>query len=138
MFLAGWPAAPPASEVIWTHGRRATRSETPHAPAQAEGPEGGLEATPPAVAGAWRRLLGHRRKGPSHGVLRSVDAVLRPRSPADAVWRRGWRAGRRLRAGFWLLVAHPRRPGHRGHRPPLRSEERRVGKECRSRWSQYH
>src|SRR5690606_41120510 len=24
------------------------------------------------------------------------------------------------------------------HGPPLRSEERRVGKECRSRWSPYH
>src|SRR5256885_9196780 len=24
------------------------------------------------------------------------------------------------------------------HRPPARSEERRVGKECRSRWSPYH
>ena len=23
-------------------------------------------------------------------------------------------------------------------RPPMRSEERRVGKECRSRWSPYH
>src|SRR2546429_6577316 len=29
------------------------------------------------------------------------------------------------------------RPG-RGLRPALRSEERRVGKECRSRWSPYH
>src|SRR2546422_2128705 len=27
---------------------------------------------------------------------------------------------------------------HRGHRGLLRSEERRVGKECRSRWSPYH
>ena len=25
-----------------------------------------------------------------------------------------------------------------GKRPHLRSEERRVGKECRSRWSPYH
>src|SRR3712207_9149639 len=25
-----------------------------------------------------------------------------------------------------------------GHRCPVRSEERRVGKECRSRWSPYH
>src|SRR3712207_8088407 len=27
---------------------------------------------------------------------------------------------------------------NRIHRPPGRSEERRVGKECRSRWSPYH
>src|SRR3712207_7518846 len=26
----------------------------------------------------------------------------------------------------------------RFHLPPARSEERRVGKECRSRWSRYH
>src|SRR3712207_7111545 len=30
-------------------------------------------------------------------------------------------------------------PGERGkHREVVRSEERRVGKECRSRWSPYH
>src|SRR5690606_5819766 len=28
--------------------------------------------------------------------------------------------------------------GHQGHPEVERSEERRVGKECRSRWSQYH
>src|SRR3712207_7606326 len=28
--------------------------------------------------------------------------------------------------------------GEREQQPPLRSEERRVGKECRSRWSPYH
>ena len=28
-------------------------------------------------------------------------------------------------------------PGHKNH-GPARSEERRVGKECRSRWSPYH
>ena len=27
---------------------------------------------------------------------------------------------------------------HRGHQAVYRSEERRVGKECRSRWSPYH
>src|SRR2546430_11949263 len=29
-------------------------------------------------------------------------------------------------------------PSMRGLHPPGRSEERRVGKECRSRWSPYH
>ena len=32
-----------------------------------------------------------------------------------------------------VLSAHPN-----NHQPPTRSEERRVGKECRSRWSPYH
>ena len=45
--------------------------------------------------------------------------------------------------GQWLqgagLGAHGHGLGHRRHRAPLtRSEERRVGKECRSRWSPYH
>ena len=36
--------------------------------------------------------------------------------------------------GIWraLAASEPERP------PPYRSEERRVGKECRSRWSPYH
>ena len=29
-------------------------------------------------------------------------------------------------------------PGEIGFVPTMRSEERRVGKECRSRWSPYH
>src|SRR3712207_8557407 len=40
----------------------------------------------------------------------------------------------------WLVGA-PARPFTRSHRISsrrLRSEERRVGKECRSRWSTYH
>ena len=35
-----------------------------------------------------------------------------------------------LMAGLWSLVDPSK--------PQLRSEERRVGKECRSRWSPYH
>ena len=32
----------------------------------------------------------------------------------------------------------PANAGDTGSSPGLRSEERRVGKECRSRWSPYH
>ena len=35
-------------------------------------------------------------------------------------------------AGLWFLI------GERWLQPIVRSEERRVGKECRSRWSPYH
>src|SRR2546430_13635027 len=35
----------------------------------------------------------------------------------------------------WRLIAHRRYLSFTG---PVRSEERRVGKECRSRWSPYH
>ena len=37
-----------------------------------------------------------------------------------------WAAGSLLKAAKWQLVFG------------IRSEERRVGKECRSRWSPYH
>ena len=37
-----------------------------------------------------------------------------------------------------LLAAAAARHGAAGQRFPGRSEERRVGKECRSRWSPYH
>src|SRR2546430_7816931 len=65
------------------------------------------------------------------------DAAVRPvvfPEPADH-WRRGDLGGADAE-GLGLHV-----PGHNpaaGVRPVLRSEERRVGKECRSRWSPYH
>src|SRR3712207_9411507 len=37
-----------------------------------------------------------------------------------------------------VVHAMPYRAGSYADRSPLRSEERRVGKECRSRWSPYH
>ena len=39
--------------------------------------------------------------------------------------------------GVESLIEHPALMTH-GSVPPERSEERRVGKECRSRWSPYH
>src|SRR3712207_5247081 len=40
------------------------------------------------------------------------------------------------RRPYWLL--RPLKPSREFYRLPTRSEERRVGKECRSRWSPYH
>jgi len=37
-----------------------------------------------------------------------------------------------------LRMAAPLLALHEGHSASSRSEERRVGKECRSRWSPYH
>src|SRR5260221_6735580 len=58
--------------------------------------------------------------------------------------------GRRSDTG-WILAVEDNGPGlpedelallgrryTRGRQSPMRSEERRVGKECRSRWSPYH
>src|SRR5229473_6743900 len=38
----------------------------------------------------------------------------------------------------WAIQAQPTRSSGARWRPRRRSEERRVGKECRSRWSPYH
>ena len=46
-----------------------------------------------------------------------------------------------LKSGFpggAVVENLPANAGHTGSSPGLRSEERRVGKECRSRWSPYH
>src|SRR3712207_9530275 len=41
-------------------------------------------------------------------------------------------------AGIWLFVKMLPAGIFEEHRAAARSEERRVGKECRSRWSPYH
>src|SRR5260370_13137252 len=46
--------------------------------------------------------------------------------------------GARYAAGFWLTLPGFRRATVRLDADTHRSEERRVGKECRSRWSPYH
>src|SRR3712207_937823 len=43
-----------------------------------------------------------------------------------------------LRAGDAIAFGHTHKPWYREVRGIHRSEERRVGKECRSRWSPYH
>ena len=37
-----------------------------------------------------------------------------------------------------VVIARSDLPGYHDNRTRVRSEERRVGKECRSRWSPYH
>ena len=49
---------------------------------------------------------------------------------------RRWLPGR---PGVEFIASLAGKPGKVGRRVPrMRSEERRVGKECRSRWSPYH
>src|SRR3712207_8285107 len=71
--------------------------------------------------------------------LKAGDRPLRGRASGPGVdgppqHRPGVR--RRHDRGRQALLRHGARL--RGARHPLRSEERRVGKECRSRWSPYH
>ena len=77
---------------------------------------GSWTATPPGSAGRARR----RRRAPRG----------RRRAP-------GRRPGRGRRAGAPTGPGGCSRRGAKGPRT-TRSEERRVGKECRSRWSPYH
>src|SRR5256886_9391765 len=58
---------------------------------------------------------------------------------ADAAFRRAAQVGGEPRQGFAAPVAAKRANQHAAlGDAALRSEERRVGKECRSRWSPYH
>src|SRR3989475_4644725 len=84
-------------------------------------------------------------------TVTGVQTCALPISPDGAVRSRRRRARVRRRArGSMAQPLGPDRAGH--HQPPqaagvagpvgsrarTRSEERRVGKECRSRWSPYH
>src|SRR5256885_12606961 len=63
------------------------------------------------------------------GVFRGKEGLLAQFSiPFRRTARPGSRGGQRTRLSLRAGIPHCR----------LRSEERRVGKECRSRWSPYH
>src|SRR2546430_10498990 len=71
-----------------------------------------------------RRLLPveHHRDGVRPGVGLRLEYLVEDMEILHRLWRHAVRA--RLRS--WMPLG------------PQRSEERRVGKECRSRWSPYH
>src|ERR1039458_8762081 len=84
-------------------------------------------------------------------VLRRLSQILRSHLDLDQLLglrkrrRRHCRSNRRRGAERRRSPRRILRPGPCGHRCPYqserttcRSEERRVGKECRSRWSPYH
>src|SRR3712207_9095702 len=82
-------------------------------------------ALPPGAPGRWRVLRDFVAAGLPH---RDSD-VLRLDDPRPFVVETAdWLRGRMLAA-----ASGRHRPGR-----DARSEERRVGKECRSRWSPYH
>src|SRR5688572_12771031 len=68
------------------------------------------------------------RRADSNGETDVIVEFYDDRQSADRIRNRGGSPGRKLR----LLKAHAARI------PNSRSEERRVGKECRSRWAQDH
>src|ERR1039458_8943180 len=72
------------------------------------------------------------RFGRKRGGVPGVVSALRPRSVDQYAHLVARPSGRRRRSDV-RDRSRPHRPGF-----PRRSEERRVGKECRSRWAPYH
>src|SRR3712207_8647435 len=68
-------------------------------------------------------------------VLFPSSAAATARTPSSSSPRRRWPTPPPRPAGW---SAPPSRRSPRTARPARRSEERRVGKECRSRWSADH
>src|SRR2546427_11489496 len=103
-------------------------------PREIKAGEARVALTPPgarALAEAGHQVVVERGAGAGSGIrddeYAAVGAAL---ATADEVWQR---ADLVLKVKEPLPAEYPRlRPGQ------IRSEERRVGKECRSRWSPYH
>src|SRR6266487_5339818 len=92
----------------------------------------------PALAGS-PEATGHDHGG---GWLKDRVSYESFLAQADIIWKKlptTWYEGPYLGNGF-LGSGIYQEPGHNAIRFNVqhRSEERRVGKECRSRWSPYH
>src|ERR1035437_909651 len=75
--------------------------------------------------------------GPSVAAIGNFDGVhLGHREILAAVVEEARASG--ARAVAITFDPHPEKYLRPEHAPPLRSEERRVVKECRTRWSPYH
>src|SRR2546426_8789284 len=105
------------------------RSPSQGSPAAREG--GALRLVPPRRA--WTGSEGITAGGGTSG--RSRPSGRRNRSSPSGL-SEGRLREQGQRVGLLLLVQRLARCGQRLHEQ--RSEERRVGKECRSRWSPYH
>src|SRR5256886_14512220 len=83
-----------------------------------------------------------RSQGPAERGERHRDARVEDRPPAERVDQnaREHGPGREAETDCHVEEAQPATAEGRGsaQRRERRSEERRVGKECRSRWSPYH
>ena len=92
------------------------------------------EGQPLETAAACCLVLASRRIA-TDGVLTLADAAKQSDAPEQRV-RRQWAKLMSQLEGEREASQQARRSGEAAR--GLRSEERRVGKECRSRWSPYH
>ena len=91
-----------------------------------------LVVVPSAMSGETNRLLGLAKEISARPDPRELDVIA---STGEQVTI-GLLSIALAEAGAEVRARRPRRPVLRAARH--RSEERRVGKECRSRWSPYH
>src|SRR5256885_16422239 len=98
--------------------------------------------SPPVIAAAWSRM-----RLPSRALFQAkpirATASATPMKMAETALAESERMG--SLGGVQPFVEQDQRgdavheaAGNPHHEPGERSEERRVGKECRSRWSPYH
>src|SRR3712207_9501182 len=88
-----------------------------------------------------RRVLEHATHGKHLLTRLSGDLTLHTHLRMDGSWtvtRPGRRLPVRLMPDVRVVLAVDSGATAYGLELPVRSEERRVGKECRSRWSPYH
>ena len=77
-----------------------------------------------AVAGRWMRRIRL-----AEGRITTQEQEINQQAEELHIWAESFR---QVAIGFADVIQH------RGLQAGARSEERRVGKECRSRWSPYH
>src|SRR5271167_152414 len=109
--------------------RPAPSAEVTPAPTTKMRPYGFLE---PFLAERSRCI---RDGGHDPASLPRAENFLTGRQPASFLFSEYWVQGSPLPRAWG---AHPTFNPRTSSRPDPRSEERRVGKECRSRWSPYH
>src|SRR2546430_3409462 len=130
----GWPAESSSDRELRPRLRsrraRAHRVEPAHEPVE--------------TLRAWfpeRPQPKFRKMNPSSQRRRPSSAITQQTSLPSIRWRPHLRAVPRVRpfgSGFASVPLDEPRPRLRRTRQRLRKDERRVGKECRSRWSPYH
>src|SRR5258708_27174218 len=98
---------------------------------------------------ALRLFFFQAEDGIRDDLVTGVQTCALPISPGwdwpspGAWWKRtaalsGWKVHRAKEASFQCCCPRPVRRASDKRAKHTRSEERRVGKECRSRWSPYH
>ena len=118
-------------------GRTASHSPAPPAGRAQEIPNAQARAGIPCRAGAQAQRKPSTARAASPPPASRPQEIPNARAREDTTTRRPARNSKRARARYWRRGSRPLRV----RKPKIflgRSEERRVGKECRSRWSPYH